>query len=200
MSLQKSLEEQAQSIREEAKKVREKYPGIATEGKPIESQVWECSAEHGQLRFMKRPSALHLERVFIIAILSCVPPTVWHSLGQPSFLGLLIAFSLSTVPSTILILRGNEVVREYLLDKEADGYYRNEKLFCQLSEIDHVRIVEEWVWEDYYKDVAYVVLRDRKESIPLDLAHEIASYIGVKVYDKRETPLSASTGIITLDL
>ncbi len=207
MSLQKSLEEQAQSIREEAKKVREvreareRYPGIATEGKPIGSRVWECSAEHGQLRFTKRKWALFLERVFAIAMLSCVPTVLWAFLGQASLWGLLIAFSLSTVPSTILILRGDVVDREYLLDKDTDRFGRNGKLLCRLTEIDHVRIVEEWVWEDYYKDVAYVVLRDRKESIPLGLAHEIASYIGVNVYDKRDKPPSApSTGIITLDL
>ena len=199
MRLQKSLEEQAQSIREEAKKIREKYPEIATEGKPIESRVWECSAEHGQLRFMKCPSALHLERVFIIAILSCFPPTVWHSLGQPSFLGLFIAFSLSTVPSTILILWWDVFEREYLLDKDTDSLYRDGKQLCRLTEINHVRIVEGLVGEDY-RDFAYVVLRDTKKGIPLDLAHEIASYIGVKVYDERDKPPSTSTGIITLDL
>ena len=206
MSLQKSLEEQAQSIREEAKKVREareNYSGIATEGKPIGSQVWECSAEHGQLRFTKRRWALFLERVFAIAMLSCVPTVLWTFLGQPSFWGLLIAFSLSTVPSTILILRGDVVDREYLLDKDTDRFGRNGTLLCRLTEIDHVRFQEELVWGgDDAEPVtrAYAVFGDRKECIPPGLAHEIASYIGVEVYDKRETPLSASTGIITLDL
>ncbi len=210
MSLQKSLEEQAQSIREEAKKVREvrevrkKYPRIATEGKPIGSRVWECSAEHGQRRFTKRRWALFLERVFAIAILSCAPPVLWVFLGQPSLWGLLFAFSLSTVPSTILILRGDVVDREYLLDKETDRFGRNGKLLCRLTEIDHVRFQEEWVWAgDDAEPVtrAYVVFGDRKERIPLELAHEIASYIGVNVYDKRDKPPSApSTGIITLDL
>ena len=201
MSLQKSLEEQAQSIREEAKKVREKYPGIATEGKPIGSRVWECSAEHGQLRFTKRRWVLVLERVFLIAILSCVPPSLWAFLGeQPSFLGLFIAFSLSTVPSTILILRWDVFEREYLLDKDTDSLYRDGKQLCRLTEIDHVRIVEGLVGEDY-SDFAYVVLRDRKESIPLELAHEIASFIGVKIYDERNKPPSTGdSGIITLDL
>ncbi len=162
--------------------------------------MWECSAEHGQLRFTKCPSALHLERVAIIAILSCFPPTVWHFLEQPSFLGLFIVFGLSTVPSTFVVLRWGEVgqviEREFLLNKDADSFCRDGEQLCKLTEIDHVRIVEEWVWEDYYKDVAYVVLRDRKERIPLGLAHEIASYIGVRVEGKKPP----STGIITLDL
>ncbi len=210
MSLQKSLEEQAQSIREEAKKVREareareNYSGIATEGNPIGSRVWECSAEHGQLRFTKRRWALFLERVFAIVLLSCLPTILWVFLGLRSFWGLLIAFSLSTVPSTILILRGDVVDREYLLDKDTDRFGRNGKLLCRLTEIDHVRFQEEWVWGgDDAEPVtqAYVVFGDRKESIPLGLAHEIASYIGVNVYDKRDKPPSApSTGIITLDL
>jgi len=210
MSLQKSLEEQAQSIREEAKKVREareareKYPGIVTEGKPIGSRVWERSAEHGQLRFTKRRWALFLERVFAIAMLSCAPTVLWAFLGQASLWGLLMAFSLSTVPSTILILRGDVIDREYLLDKDTDRFGRNEKLLFPLSEIDHVRFQEELVWAgDDAEPVtqAYVVFGDRKESIPLGLAHEIASYIGVNVYDKRDKPPSApSTGIITLDL
>ncbi len=204
MSLRNSLQEQAQSVREEAKKARENYSGIATEGKPIESQVWECSAEHGQLRFTKRRWALFLERVFAIAILSCVPTILWVFLGLRSFWGLLIAFSLSTVPSTILILRGDVVDREYLLDKDTDRFCPNGKLLCRLTEIDHVRFQEELVWGgDDAEPVtqAYVVFGDRKESIPLGLAHEIASYIGVNVYDKRDKPPSApSTGIITLDL
>ena len=203
MSLQKSLQEQAQSIREEAKKVRERYPGIANEGKPIESQVWECSAEHGQLRFTKRPSALHLERVFIIAILSCFPPAAWHSLGQPSFLGLFIAFSLSTVPFTILILRWDVFEREYLIDKDTDSLCRDGEQLCRLTEIDRVRIATELCGGDYggdyYDDVAYVVFGDRKERIPLELAHEIASYIGVKVKGKKP-PSTGDSGIITLDL
>jgi len=149
---------------------------------------WKCSTEHGQLRFTKSRWVLVLEWVFIIAILSCVPPAAWAFLGQPSFLGLLIAFSLSTVPSTILILRRDVVVREYLLDKETDGYYRNGKLFCKLSEIDHVRIEEEWAGPDYDRrySLAHVVLRDREDDIPVALASKIASYIGVDIRDSRE--------------
>jgi len=140
-----------------------------------------------------------LEKVSLIAILSCVPPSLWHSLGEPSFLGLFIACSLFTVPSTFLVLRWGGGVTEYLLDKDRDGFCRDGEQLCKLTEIDRVRIVEElWGGDyggDYYHDVAYVVFGDRKERIPLELAHEIASYIGVKVLDVREKP-----GILTLDL